>query len=570
MLGSAPTPLPAIPTEAYFQGSAPANMTGRTQDFYFAYAEDVFMCLDRSEQARVFRDKSWHPWATYEDLVNGQDWTAVEFGGDYVFWKFVSDVSYLQRPINGSILLSQDCTSECSAASETCSDPIRAGPSHNLWSGPKNNMIYDRSTPCNLRRKWTDKYQATGLANRANSVLTHETTTFSIAVLVITPQPEEFPDVQTVVRVTWEFHQSGTISSSVSLNSTSQVHSYWFGIVGVVLFFGCLNFLNGGFQLRRGIKLDKSDKMRVEYMRMGTLDCSIALSTMGIAIANLALELGPPHVTEDLVRALELSEQQAYFEVLKSIVNYNDKLDNLHSVAYMLLCVMFMRLVLYFSLHPRMAVLTATLSRIADGMFHFLIYFLLVFLFLAYVGYWRFSVDNFVSFGTFSKTFYTQFQMLCGNFPFPSNVPGTDYYLYLALFVMVVFILLINFLLAIVVDAFSLVTDENKHHHYHKNVALDAKDIAMSLYHRRVYKFPHTGALYAYLDSKRADPTTTVTAAELFQNVKLVADKPGFTDEKHAQDFIDFYANKLFDDNGVSVLAYDPAAASQDFEEDDI
>ena len=62
------------------------------------------------------------------------------------------------------------------------------------------------------------------------------------------------------------------------------------------------------------------------------------------------------------------------------------------------------------------------------------------------------------AFATLSGTFYTQCRMVIGDWPFSNQTPGIAYTTYLVAYTVIVFITLLNFLLAVVVDAYAKVT----------------------------------------------------------------------------------------------------------------
>ena len=128
-------------------------------------------------------------------------------------------------------------------------------------------------------------------------------------------------------------------------------------------------------------------------------------------------------------------------------------------IACFLMCyVQFVQLTIYFNAHPRMAVLTNTLSKRNDLMFHFFTVFFVPFFMLAFMAYWLFgqSVAVFQDWGT---TIESQARMIFGAFLLPDGAEHlygkqrAMYWLYALTFLLVMIFTLLNFFLAIVVVA---------------------------------------------------------------------------------------------------------------------
>merc|ERR1719379_1229844 len=110
------------------------------------------------------------------------------------------------------------------------------------------------------------------------------------------------------------------------------------------------------------------------------------------------------------------------------------------------------------ALHPRIATLVHTLLNIADDVVHFFITSMALFCTLAFQAYWSFGMDN-PAFDTFPSSMWTQFQMIVGEYPWPDGglqdgMQGMMQFVYLFIFTFLIFFVLLNFFLAIVVDAF--------------------------------------------------------------------------------------------------------------------
>ena len=101
-----------------------------------------------------------------------------------------------------------------------------------------------------------------------------------------------------------------------------------------------------------------------------------------------------------------------------------------------------------------------------DEMAHFFFVFAILFVVLAFVGHWQFASMLPEEFGTMGKAFEWQFMMIIGEFPFDGwrelgdSTQMMMYWVYLILFAVVMFLTMMNFFLAIIVDAFVAVKQD--------------------------------------------------------------------------------------------------------------
>jgi len=132
---------------------------------------------------------------------------------------------------------------------------------------------------------------------------------------------------------------------------------------------------------------------------------------------------------------------------------------NHRCAAYVVVYTQFLQLIFYFSAHPRMGVLTATVAKAMNNILHFLLLFGVLFLMLAFMAHWMLA-DHITEFATFGSTVSAQGRMIYGEFiyaPGASDLYGqytVMYWVYACTFMMVMFFTLLNFFLAILVDSF--------------------------------------------------------------------------------------------------------------------
>jgi len=203
-------------------------------------------------------------------------------------------------------------------------------------------------------------------------------------------------------------------------------------------------------------------------------------------------------------------------------------------------------------------------------LFHFVLYFALIYLLLATLGFWMFAAQDNERFGSIPRACYTQFAMFVGDIHFPDSSTGgitQQFTLYLILYVAVVFVAMLNFLLAIVVDAYGLVKGRLQDCNLEQNVLYDAMDVVRNAWYHYKRGYPSSWKLYIFLlkdaDEESCEDVTQmtevgkaapVTAEELYNEVMNDrTNTPYFKSEEHAQEFIDYYFGKIMD-RGVSAI----------------
>jgi len=157
---------------------------------------------------------------------------------------------------------------------------------------------------------------------------------------------------------------------------------------------------------------------------------------------------------------------QAYFDAKTHLYSETTWLMRHRVTAYLVCYMQFLQLVFYFNNHPKMAVMTATMSKAASGIVHFAMLFSILFFMLGFMAHWMLG-EHVEEFGTYGDTIKSQVRMVFGEFIMARGAEDLHgamlimYWVYAATFVMVVTMILLNFFLAIIVDAFVAVKDDN-------------------------------------------------------------------------------------------------------------
>merc|ERR1719506_1530682 len=142
-------------------------------------------------------------------------------------------------------------------------------------------------------------------------------------------------------------------------------------------------------------------------------------------------------------------------------------------LSYFMLFFMLLRVIIYLNCHPRIAVLYGTVMACLDDLMHFFIIAVIIYAVFPYSAYWMIGAEN-SKFETLGSAYWSQFEMIIGEFPFNENEASNFEMFYMAAYAIVVFILLINsFLLAVVVGAYENVKDAIENCLVEQNVVKD-------------------------------------------------------------------------------------------------
>jgi len=203
------------------------------------------------------------------------------------------------------------------------------------------------------------------------------------------------------------------------------------------------------------------------------VDFVIQLLTITFFVLNHTVKAESGEITEQFVGKLvnmqwdsaDLGFMDKKSEFLDTFNDLDAKIRTAEAIdifGMMTAVVIFLRMVWATSAHPRIAQISSTLGFAFSDMMHFFAVFLLVLWGFAIIGWWRFGRTR-QDFQDITTAMLTQFDAILGP---PGALPlsagdgaGEDFeYLFFALLTHLVnFFFLINFFLAIVVDAYSKV-----------------------------------------------------------------------------------------------------------------
>jgi hypothetical protein len=302
-------------------------------------------------------------------------------------------------------------------------------------------------------------------------------------------------EVFTLISVFFTQTDSGGLETKMELNSMCDLRGLmgpfgivWFEWVGYLAyatcFFALLGALDNVFYMR------KPDGRTFETAYSITLRV-IILAYMVWFVTRTTASASPSHEYELLLNSFlgadsghrrmggsgsggssEFSAEHVtivnFFAVFTEMKDIIDLQVWVQRYGYGITLLIFFQGILYLNGHPRVAILSKTLKEGFDDIFHYFLLMGLMYGVIAFLGHFQLG-PSVPGFGTFKDTLVRQFEMVVGEFPW-ENIEGLDtttslmFMSYVLLYAFFVFFILLNFFLAIIVEAFTRVKkqqDEN-------------------------------------------------------------------------------------------------------------
>merc|ERR1712096_158635 len=177
--------------------------------------------------------------------------------------------------------------------------------------------------------------------------------------------------------------------------------------------------------------------------------------------------------TDDTVDSRQKISQ--FFEAMDRILYTLETGSVLRGVQYMLLVIVMVRLVFYLKMHPRVGILVRTLNECADDLFHFCVLFVFVLFVLSTLGCAIFghTIPEVSSVGKAMHTAYSGF--ISGEMP--DFQKEWQFAIYVMIFTLMVWACLLNFLLAIIVEAYLNAKKQVEEFEAEGNLFADVLDI---------------------------------------------------------------------------------------------
>ena len=197
------------------------------------------------------------------------------------------------------------------------------------------------------------------------------------------------------------------------------------------------------------------------------IDLSCASLVLVYIVMKIPRKLNSASETANILGALDQipwsssdvpldSKKMEFFDNVMALIGLIEEEKMMNTLCNAILLVNLLRVIQCTSVHPRLALLTGTLSNAADDLWHTAILTCMLMLCFAGIGQWRFGNTR-EDFGDYETALRTEFQMLFGEFPEGwGDDPALqrELQVFVVLYFLVLFLLVLNFLLAIIVEAY--------------------------------------------------------------------------------------------------------------------
>jgi len=526
--------------------------TNRTMSIYMTYGSEIMKCVDRSKHTSTFRDKSFDSWATFSDFRRGKEvHSTISYHGRPVFYKFFSDIASLQAPVPEGIYINTQGNGEnCNVKGydpipSACEAPL-LDPQHPMWLEESSAIYFNRTS---MRRVFQSAYYNLPKMRRRNTYFTRETSELTVAAFIITPQPDVYREIITIVRVTFTVSQGGEIRARPSIHSVTQCYTWWYVLASIVI---AASLLYMAADMRSFCKMHQDYVNRLFVQRLAIyMDLFMPLLTAATLVWMVVLDetSGGGKIESYLADAFATATEESYFKAILHLGEHHESVVWLNKFGFFVGILQIIRLILYFGMHPRLAVLVDTVRYAADEMWHFTIIFFMLFFVLALTAYWMFGQER-EHFSSPSQACWTQLGMFIGEYGFalPEDTPDVEFIIYQLVFIFCVFLILLNFFLAIVVEAYAAVRRAIEECEVEDELIHDFIDIVYTLFLQTWLRWPAGNQVHKSLidhHEKASATGRTVGADFLYENVLNKKGDRLFKNHAHATEYVDFYAEKM-------------------------
>lgn len=257
----------------------------------------------------------------------------------------------------------------------------------------------------------------------------------------------------------------------------------------------------------------ETERINWGFCKIVALDLTIQAFMIFFLIRVMNEKNGSGDITSDLVGKLtELpwfdrtlsydNKQRTFIDIFERIDKEISKSETTDLFGMIVALILLNRIVLATSAHPRIALITDTLAEAAQDLFHFMLIFLLIFICFAIIATWRFGAKM-QELSTTGTAFLTQFNALLGppGFLEMDLDDSLDYVIYALLFHSICFFFMVNFVLAIVVDAFSKVTTKLQECSTEQDLISDTYALLRTLPEILMHKWPPRHRIVKFLET---------------------------------------------------------------------
>jgi hypothetical protein len=219
------------------------------------------------------------------------------------------------------------------------------------------------------------------------------------------------------------------------------------------------------------------------------------------------------------------SKKEAFFSNVETLLQLVKTETTTESLLYIAFLINIFRIIQGTSLHPRLALLEGTLSRAADDLWHTCLLIVLVLCCFSAVGTWRFGSTQ-KQFGSFSATLRTELKMMIEGSFFEGWDETLELQIFTILYLATVNILVLNFLLAVVVNSYMDIRAHNKEQLYVQEFITDIFSSLIAALRGKYSGWPtqrKLGELLGQYNAKLNIGYDDLIKTELFRNPQAVA-----------------------------------------------
>jgi hypothetical protein len=145
-----------------------------------------------------------------------------------------------------------------------------------------------------------------------------------------------------------------------------------------------------------------------------------------------------------------------FFKAAQRLKNSVDSQENMTSFGFAILILMLVRVLKSTAVHPRIAMLTSSIRKALLDLWHFGLLLVLVFFFFALVACWMFA-DQYEDYKDLKSALNTQFGLMSRGDTPPYYTENPALVAHIVFTTILIYLLMLNFLLAIVVEAYMAV-----------------------------------------------------------------------------------------------------------------
>eukprot|EP00919_Chromeraceae_sp_WS-2016_P038579 GHVR01092136.1.p1 GENE.GHVR01092136.1~~GHVR01092136.1.p1 ORF type:complete len:1256 (-),score=260.69 GHVR01092136.1:98-3418(-) len=300
--------------------------------------------------------------------------------------------------------------------------------------------------------------------------------------------------IATKLNIQFTFEEKGPSLKSSSITSVQMMSTYNYNIyivccvlviilASIHILYGCSKFCltiskdkDTGRFTRNTLFKDPVTLILFDFIHRGTLvayTCAFLIWRLSLQNAFLGEHFNSlievPWTDKEYTFKTKFAMFFEYVEVILQDFQYQ---EFFRICAFILVFLGIIRTSVFMTAHPRIALLINTIVTALDDLIHFFISFMVIYVLSAFLGFFMYG-DTVQGFKTIGSAIFTQFQMLIGDWPWQEDSEDPLMYLYFTAFALIVFFILLNFFLAIIIDAYSEVKGKVEESEVENSLAYD-------------------------------------------------------------------------------------------------